>query len=57
MKNLSIPLLPAIVEDLVQAEAVEFKQDKRRLIIKQEKPLTERDRLKEKMKKMNRNFR
>ena len=55
MKNLSIPLLPAIVEDLVEAEAVEFKQDKRRLIIKQEKRLTERERLKEKMKKMNKN--
>jgi len=49
--------LPATIEDSVKAEAVEFKQEKRKLIKKEEKHMTEREKLKLKMSKMNPHFR
>jgi hypothetical protein len=56
-KNLSIPLLPACIEDELMANQVEFKQEKTRHIKKEDKPITEREKLKDKMRKMNPSFR
>lgn len=62
-KNLMIPLLPPSGEDAVKAERVHFKQDRKKMIkkmIKKEEEETgssERNRLKEKMRKMTPKFR
>ena len=55
-KNLGIPLLPASKEDLFKADMVEFKNDKTRQI-KKEAKLSEREKLKEKMRRMDPQFR
>ncbi len=51
-----IPLLSGRKEDEEEAEHVEYKKEKLKLIKKEEKPLSEREKLKEKMKKLNPNF-
>jgi coiled-coil domain-containing protein 130 len=55
-RNLSIPLLAATEEDVVIAEGVEFRQ-KGKMIKKEEKVTSEREKLKEKMRKMAPQFR
>jgi hypothetical protein len=51
-----IPLLSGEKEDEEEAEKVDYKSEKLKLIKKEEKPISDREKLKEKMKKLNPNF-
>ena len=56
-KNMLIPLLGPSVDDEIKADRIDFKQSKNKMIKKEDKQMSERDKLKEKMKRLNPNIR